>query len=655
MKNTLKYFFLVLAIILVVMGCKKELNPNKNKFTDEQIEALYKEIEPFADAILLSANPDWSNLAAQYKNRKEIKKIDLQSRGFFIEFANGKKRGWILPQPLLSDNKAAKIDFSIEQVLSKLSKPQNVIKPKIVLINTQFYEKGREYNIDSSRVMRDLFINSGWDVDLKDGEYANLRFFAENLCNYDVIYVNGHGYSALDHNWLQVSNNEIGKNSYTSDPNIMFTRSNFSNDSNGIKDYTYVNEEYFNEHYSNESFPNSIIYLTNCQSLKAPNKLAPIFINKGVKVIVGWDESNWCWYDCGGQYVGRLLLRNMLISGETLNTEFNNIDDNLKNENHGNYIARLLYYGRDENGNSGLWKGGAFKLPTEAVEPFLKITFPSYGAIYHCGEWVDIFVSGYTGSDWRENLEVQVSCLVGDPQHTIAPEPCIHLCNQPAYDRAEDLYSFTFSPESPEKWDGRWARLIAHDKKNNIWSTPQYIKVEPLENEKGVVINGIRWATRNVDMPGTFAALPEDAGMFYQWNRKIGWSSTDPIVNSNGGNVWDDSMPSGNIWAKVNDPCPTGWRVPTKEELQSLVNSGSQWTTINGVNGVIFGSDNNIFIPTTGVRRYNGDLINQNTGNYWSASSYPYILSFFNGPYGSSIGVYESSRVNGCCVRCVAE
>ena len=44
-----------------------------------------------------------------------------------------------------------------------------------------------------------------------------------------------------------------------------------------------------------------------------------------------------------------------------------------------------------------------------------------------------------------------------------------------------------------------------------------------------VIINGVKWATCNVDAPGTFAAAPESAGMFYQWNRKIGWSATDPM------------------------------------------------------------------------------------------------------------------------------
>ena len=48
---------------------------------------------------------------------------------------------------------------------------------------------------------------------------------------------------------------------------------------------------------------------------------------------------------------------------------------------------------------------------------------------------------------------------------------------------------------------------------------------------EGVLINGVRWATSNVDMPGTFAANPEDAGLFYQWGSNVGWSSTDPCVS----------------------------------------------------------------------------------------------------------------------------
>jgi len=53
-------------------------------------------------------------------------------------------------------------------------------------------------------------------------------------------------------------------------------------------------------------------------------------------------------------------------------------------------------------------------------------------------------------------------------------------------------------------------------------------KEEPTSNnsnnqavpEGGVLINGVVWAKCNVDVPGTFTTMPENSGMFYQWNRK---------------------------------------------------------------------------------------------------------------------------------------
>ena len=50
-----------------------------------------------------------------------------------------------------------------------------------------------------------------------------------------------------------------------------------------------------------------------------------------------------------------------------------------------------------------------------------------------------------------------------------------------------------------------------------------------LTHDAGVVINGIKWATRNIDAPGTFSVNPESLGMLYQWNKKIGWSSSNPM------------------------------------------------------------------------------------------------------------------------------
>ena len=140
--------------------------------------------------------------------------------------------------------------------------------------------------------------------------------------------------------------------------------------------------------------------------------------------------------------------------------------------------------------------------------------------------------------------------------------------------------------------------------------------------DEGVVINGIRWATRNVDAPGTFAETPESFGMLFQWNRRKGWSATDENVEN-----WDNSIPEGTEWVRRNDPCPRGWRIPTREELISLRDEDYGWTNQNGVYGRLFGTvPNQIFLPATGLRNAeSGVFVNRirqigRTGYYWSSS-----------------------------------
>ena len=176
------------------------------------------------------------------------------------------------------------------------------------------------------------------------------------------------------------------------------------------------------------------------------------------------------------------------------------------------------------------------------------------------------------------------------------------------------------------------------------------------DDKEGVVIGGIRWATSNVDMPGTFAATPEDAGMFYQWNRKVGWSSTDPMINSDGITKWDDSYPSGDTWEQENDPCPCGWRVPTMEELIRLEKSNSYWDELNGVGGRFFGEkDNILFLPAGGGRNLTTGLINLvgEYGFYWGSSEKNNTASrlVFT---SALVGTNYSRKPFGYTVRCVA-
>lgn len=179
-----------------------------------------------------------------------------------------------------------------------------------------------------------------------------------------------------------------------------------------------------------------------------------------------------------------------------------------------------------------------------------------------------------------------------------------------------------------------------------------------------IEINGVKWAKCNLDAPGTFATEPENAGMFYQWNRKIGWSATEPLKSSNGGTVWDASMPDTIGWTAANDPCPDGWRVPTIEELEKLLDESkikveNVWLTQNNVSGRKFTDKTNgnfIFLPAAGQRKFDTGALTSGSvaGFYWSSTQinegFVRYVSFFN----NTIGLNGSTQRNlGFSVRCV--
>jgi len=172
---------------------------------------------------------------------------------------------------------------------------------------------------------------------------------------------------------------------------------------------------------------------------------------------------------------------------------------------------------------------------------------------------------------------------------------------------------------------------------------------------ESVMINGVRWAVRNIDSPGKFAATPEASGMFYQWNRSKAWSATGDLTD------WDNSLQSGISWESVNDPSPAGYRVPTKDEINSLLNTdkvNNEWVTQNGVMGRKFtdrATGNSIFLPAVSYLDGDGILGSANLGYYWSSSlnetNDGYNLYFLEN--NASRGY--SNRGFGLSIRSVAE
>ena len=181
--------------------------------------------------------------------------------------------------------------------------------------------------------------------------------------------------------------------------------------------------------------------------------------------------------------------------------------------------------------------------------------------------------------------------------------------------------------------------------------------------EESVEINGVRWATCNVDAPGTFTKNPEDAGMYYQWNRKKAWGTTENVTD------WDATKPEGSEWEKVNDPSPVGYRVPTSEEITSLLDTSkvtNEWiTTENGVTGRKFtdiATGKSLFFPATGYRNSSNGVLGYvgSSGHYWSTTqnnNNPFALgsAYSLGISSSFVGMGYTAPNFGRSVRCVVE
>ena len=180
--------------------------------------------------------------------------------------------------------------------------------------------------------------------------------------------------------------------------------------------------------------------------------------------------------------------------------------------------------------------------------------------------------------------------------------------------------------------------------------------------QSGTAIGGSEWANTNVAQPNTFAPRADMYTELYQWNRLTAWSIFGSVSGWHSAN-YDDSP----TWT-VN-PCPQGWRLPTREEFIKLINAGSTWadadTKGNAVNGRFYGANhatctlpNNmnscIFLPAVGSR-FNSGEVNGHTrcGMYWASA----LSSPFNGFMlhfdDSKSPVSTNSKGRGVPVRCV--
>jgi uncharacterized protein (TIGR02145 family) len=155
-------------------------------------------------------------------------------------------------------------------------------------------------------------------------------------------------------------------------------------------------------------------------------------------------------------------------------------------------------------------------------------------------------------------------------------------------------------------------------------------------------------------------------GNYYQWGRKpvVATVATGPATISG----WNTSSASNSAWSDGsktnNDPCPAGYRVPTRAQWQGVTNTSLNSQTWVGTwtnNAANFGSGINygpgLYLSAAGARGYADGLLNMRgmIGYYWSSSYNINNESHILYMTGTKAQIGSVRGTNGLSVRCIAE
>ena len=174
------------------------------------------------------------------------------------------------------------------------------------------------------------------------------------------------------------------------------------------------------------------------------------------------------------------------------------------------------------------------------------------------------------------------------------------------------------------------------DKKITIKDTHKYVDLG--------LPSGTLWATCNIG-----ASKPEECGLYFAWGETEGYKQDSDDVHQwekksykwyDCNSKYPELMKYRCSWSAIidnkeeldpEDDAATvnwgrKWQMPSSEQIKELCDSAyttKEWTTLNGVNGLMLTSKTNgntIFLPAAGDRVNSGFWDSSEYGYYWSSS-----------------------------------
>lgn len=242
---------------------------------------------------------------------------------------------------------------------------------------------------------------------------------------------------------------------------------------------------------------------------------------------------------------------------------------------------------------------------------------------------------------------------------------------------------------------GEWDDVVLDNQQAGVvTSQNKYIDEYGVNHGEGVEIDGVVWAPVNCG----YHATDYPYGKLYQWGRKYGQgysgdkTSIENIVEApvdlatgqaeenkyvfyklpNSLYDWlitgDDKLWNAgteeNPIKTIYDPCPEGWRVPTKTELEVLQSNISSWLRKDGQSGLCLSGTKpwstivpQVFLPAAGKNYdYTGESKERgSSGYYWSSTPIYGNTSYNLIVYYTGTSFSNVNRGMGYSVRCVKE